>query len=76
MRVAQGFYTWLDYTHNDNKRNRLLKKMSLFRARKNIGHAFRDWANLVNEVKSTELAAELVKQRDREAALKKQGEVE
>ena len=76
MRQAQGFYTWVDYTHNDNKRRRLLKKMCLFRARKNIGFAFRDWANLVNQIKSEELTQELAKQRDRQAALQRQGEVE
>ena len=50
--------------------------MCLFRARKNLGFAFRDWSNLVNKVKSEELAKELAKQRDRQAALQRQGEVE
>lgn len=65
MRMAQGFYTWLDSTHNDNKKRRLLRKLILFKCRKITGSAFRDWVDLCNHVKSNELQDELTKQRDK-----------
>ena len=51
MHSARGFYTWVDATHNWNKKNRLLKKITIYWAKTDTSKAFRRWANTSYAIK-------------------------
>lgn len=44
MKVARGFYTWVDATNNWNKKCRLLKMCIVYWSKTDTARAFRRWA--------------------------------
>lgn len=76
MQAARGFYTWVDVTHNWNKKRRLIKKISNYWAKTDTGRAFRHWSMIHYQEKQQGLKNDLDAVEQRRRALVRQGNLE
>jgi hypothetical protein len=44
MQTARGFYTWVDETHNWNRKRRIIRNAIIYWTKKSEAKAFRTWA--------------------------------